>query len=197
MKVKAKKVRRSRPARGTLVAIAALLLGSVIVRIGSNAGQAFARGATHDEVAVQKPAAECEPPQDIALVLEAFQKREQRIETQESQIQSRLQALRIADQKIEEKLAALSQAESKLKQTLALADTAAEDDLSKLTIVYESMKPKDAAALFEQMAPEFSAGFLGRMKPASAASIMAGLTAERAYTISVILAGRNANVPKE
>ena len=192
-----KKGKKARPARGTLVAIAALLLGSVIIRVGSNAGQAFARGATTEEIVAQKQGAECEPPKDMAGVLEAFKEREQRIETQETQIKSRMQALRVADRKIEEKLAALSQVEAKLKQTLALADTAAEDDLSKLTTVYESMKPKDAAALFEQMAPEFSAGFLGRMKPASAASIMAGLTAERAYTISVILAGRNANVPKE
>ncbi len=194
---KAKTTKRSRPARGTLMAIAALLIGSVIVRIGSNAGQAFARGATHEEAAMQSPTADCEPPKDMSAVLKAFQEREKRIEAQELQIKSRLQALNVADQKIEDKLAALSQVESKLKQTLAIADTAAEDDLSKLTTVYESMKPKDAAALFEQMAPEFSAGFLGRMKPASAASILAGLSAERAYTISVILAGRNASVPKE
>lgn len=192
-----KRMKKLRPARGTLVAIAALLLGSVIVRVGSNAGQAFARGATPEEATLQETAAECQPPKDMAAVLQAFQEREQRIQLQEGQIKSRMQALRVADEKIEERLAALSQVEAKLKKTLALADTAAEDDLSKLTSVYESMKPKDAAALFEQMAPEFSAGFLGRMKPASAASIMAGLTAERAYTISVILAGRNANVPKE
>ncbi len=197
MKAKSKTPKSSRPTRGTLIAIAALLLGSVVVRIGSNAGQAFARDNAPETHVAEKPSQECEAAGDLGGVLEALQEREKRLETRELQIKSRMQALSVADQKIEQKLAALTQAEAQLKQTLAIADTAAEDDLSRLTTVYESMKPKDASALFEQMDPEFSAGFLGRMKPSSAASILAGLTAERAYSISVILAGRNANVPKE
>jgi flagellar motility protein MotE (MotC chaperone) len=46
------------------------------------------------------------------------------------------------------------------------------------------------------MDPDFAAGFLGRMRPAAAAGIMAGLSPQKAYTISVLLAGRNAQAPK-
>jgi hypothetical protein len=46
------------------------------------------------------------------------------------------------------------------------------------------------------MDPEFAAGFLGRMRPDAAGAVMAGLSAEKAYAVSVILAGRNAGVPK-
>ena len=46
------------------------------------------------------------------------------------------------------------------------------------------------------MEPDFAAGFLGRMRPDAAAAVMAGLTPETAYSISVILAGRNATAPK-
>jgi flagellar motility protein MotE (MotC chaperone) len=88
-------------------------------------------------------------------------------------------------------------AEEELKATLALADGAAEDDIARLTAVYQAMKPKDAAALFETMSPEFAAGFLGRMPPDSAAAILSGMSSEAAYGISVIVAGRNADVPKE
>ena len=91
---------------------------------------------------------------------------------------------------------ALEQIESDLRKTLALADGAAENDLARLTSVYENMKPKDAAALFETMEPDFAAGFLGRMRPDAAASVMTGLSPGAAYSISVILAGRNANAPK-
>ena len=80
---------------------------------------------------------------------------------------------------------------------MAYADTAAEGDLARLTAVYENMKPKDAAALFEEMDPDFAAGFLGRMRADSAAGIMAGLSPPVAYSVSVLLAGRNANVPKK
>ena len=88
-------------------------------------------------------------------------------------------------------------AEAKLASTLALADNAAENDLARMTSVYENMKPKEAAALFEEMSPDFAAGFLGRMRPDAAAAIMAGLSAPTAYTVSVVLAGRNASAPTE
>ena len=58
-------------------------------------------------------------------------------------------------------------------------------------------KPKDAAALFETMDPSFAAGFLSRMPADAAAGVLAGLSPEAAYTISVVMAGRNANAPQE
>ena len=108
----------------------------------------------------------------------------------------RQKALAVADEEIQRRLVVLEEAEKSLRSLLAIANTAAEDDLARLTAVYESMKPKDAAALFEKMEPAFAAGFLGRMRSDAAAGVMAGLTPETAYSISVILAGRNADVPK-
>ncbi len=134
---------------------------------------------------------------DLQHLVSALRNREQQLNRRSMQIEDRMKALEIADAAIDRKLAALVQAEERLSATLALADGASEGDLTRLTDVYEKMKPKDAAALFEEMAPEFAAGFLGRMRPASAASIMTGLSPKTAYTISVILAGRNAWVPKE
>ena len=196
--------RPKRPARGTLMLVATLLISSAAVRLSDDAGRAFALtgAALHDASAqdhadpAPTPAADCAPGPDVAALLKAFGTREARLKQQEAQIADRMQALAVADREIERKLAALSEAEDDLRATLALADTAAEDDLSRLTAVYESMKPKEAAALFEQMDPDFAAGFLGRMQPAAAAGVMAGLKPETAYTVSVILAGRNANVPK-
>ena len=108
-----------------------------------------------------------------------------------------MKALEIAESAIETKLAALVDAEEKLRETLALADGASEGDLTRLTSVYEKMKPKDAAALFEEMDPAFAAGFLGRMRPETAAGVLARLSPTAAYTISVMLAGRNATVPRD
>ena len=55
----------------------------------------------------------------------------------------------------------------------------------------------EAAALFEEMDPRFAAGFLGRMPAPAAAAIMAGLSPKTAYSFSVLLAGRNANAPRD
>ncbi|WP_264211878.1 MotE family protein [Leisingera thetidis] len=201
MAKKSKRLRRG----GTLMMLAVLLMGSAAVRLGLEAGPAIAR----EVASLQKPGGEevahkGEPQRDsmptsaeLQTMLAAFQERERALAAREADIQDRMKALEIADQAIEKKLAALEQAEEKLRATLALADGATEADVTRLTTVYEQMKPKEAAALFEEMDPAFAAGFLARMQPEAAAGIMAGLSPEAAYTISVVLAGRNGSVPKE
>lgn len=193
-----KQRRRRAPGRGALVAISALLIGSAIIRIGSDAGQAFAKASGNDEIEQPTHAAkECKTPEDFQPMLDAFRQREERLVSQELALEDRMQALKVANREIERKLSELTQAEEALRETIALADTAAESDLDRLTRVYENMKPKQAAALFEEMDPNFAAGFIGRMRPEAAAAVMAGLSPEAAHAFSVVLAGRNTNVPTE
>ncbi|WP_406647070.1 hypothetical protein QEZ52_00820 [Aliisedimentitalea scapharcae] len=195
-----------RPSRiGTLFVLAVLLSGSAVLRLGLEAGPAIARELMPDTAEEKEAGAEDEMPfrsdsqvnPDFHAMLTAFREREAILEAKEIEIQDRMRALEIADQAIEQQMAALVQAEEQLRATLTLADGASENDLAKLTTVYEQMKPKDSAALFEEMDPDFAAGFLGRMKPDAAAAILAGLAPNTAYTISVVMAGKNANVPRE
>ncbi|GAA6188386.1 hypothetical protein [Litorivita sp. NS0012-18] len=198
---KPKARKRRRTGRGTLLIIASLLIGSAMIRIGGDAGKAFAvenkKDAPTSDTLAATPAEGCAPSPDMAEMLKLFQTREERLKTREAQMQERMQALAVADEQIANKMAELTAAEAALRETLALADSAAETDITTLTAVYENMKPKDAAALFEEMDPDFAAGFLARMRPDAAAGIMTGLSPTAAYTISVVLAGRNANVPKQ
>ena len=113
-----------------------------------------------------------------------------------AELDAREQTLALVEASIAEDLQRLEQAEAELRATMAAADQAAENDIGRLTAVYENMKPKDASALFQAMEPAFAAGFLGRMRPEAAAKILAGLEPQAAYTISAILAGRNARAPK-
>lgn len=189
-----------RKGRGSVFLISFLLIGSAAIRIGSGAGQAVATESLTAEkispaVGGDAPVTEMNRG-DMSALLKAFQEREARISESEEKIAMRSKALSVANEEIEKKLSILQDAENSLRSLLALANTAAEDDLVRLTTVYENMKPKDAAILFEEMEPAFAAGFLGRMRPDSAAGIMAGLSPTAAYTISVILAGRNADIPK-
>ena len=192
--------KRRQPGRGTLVVIIGLLLGSAVARLGGDAGQALASvsekmAAPDDAGAEVAPA--CKTPEDLRAMLTAFEARETRLDEREAALRDRMQALKVADEEISAKLAALEAAETSLRETIAIADSAAESDLDRLTKVYESMKPKQAAALFEEMDANFAAGFLGRMRPEAAAEIMAGLSPEAAHAFSVVLAGRNADVPTE
>jgi len=185
--------------RGSLFVIASLLIASGLVRLGAGTGQAIAKEisalTTTPELASQ--AQFCETDPDLAEVLKTVLAREAELGLQEAAFSERKKSLEISDREVRANLKALQDAEQKLAATMALADTAAESDIERLTSVYENMKPKDAATLFEQMAPEFAAGFLGRMRPEAAAQVMAGLSPKIAYSISVIIAGRNADVPKQ
>lgn len=183
--------------KGTLHVIAGLLIASAFLRIGGGSGAAFAESLTAPAPQMKDDTEAPDNNIQKDALLSALQEREARLELREKALEDRLQAIAVAESELSEQLAALQNAEESLRATMAVADTAAETDLARLTTVYENMKPKEAAALFEEMAPEFSAGFLGRMRPEAAALIMTQLTPQTAYTVSVVLAGRNAGVPTE
>jgi flagellar motility protein MotE (MotC chaperone) len=178
-------------ARGPLAAVAALLLCSALVRTGDGVGHAMARAGA-DSAGPPAAPAHCEPPADLQRLLDEMTAREARLDADEAALADRRAALALVDAEIARKLEELAAAEDSLRRTLAIAETAAEDDIARLTRVYETMKPKQAAALFEQMDARFASGFLARMRPEAAAEIMAGLSPEAAHRLSVVLAGRNA-----
>lgn len=185
---------------GVLFVISLLMLASATLRMGVQAGPALTRELAGRSEETPQQAAHTGPGNptkgELQQLLDMLQAREKSLNVRQIEIEDRAKALEIADAAVEQKIAALIQAEERLSATLALADSASEDDLARLTRVYEQMKPKEAAALFEEMDPEFAAGFLARMRPDAAAGLMAKLSPTAAYSISVILAGRNASVPK-
>lgn len=192
--------RKPSPIRnGALALIAMLMIVSAFIRIAFDAGPALAKEFTSeaDEPASADNRRESSMEADLQKLLIKLQQRERTLIEQEDRLAERERALEIAGKAIDAKLEELQAAEAALNATLSLAETASEEDLNRLTEVYEKMKAKEAAAMFEEMEPMFAAGFLARMNPDAAAGIMAGLTPKVAYTLSVVLAGRNATVPTE
>lgn len=192
--------KRAKGRGGSLLLIVTLLIGSAVLRIALGTSEAMAKPENNAEptmpTMMEKPATLQTKEIETSALLTAIRRREERVLEKEMKQELRSKALKVAQHEIERRIEALELAEQRLRATLAQADTAAEDDVARLTTVYENMKPKDSAALFEAMEPSFAAGFLGRMRADVAAGIMAGLKPETAYTISVILAGRNAKAPK-
>ena len=181
---------RRKTGRGALVILSLILASSGALRIGAGVGAAMADAGVADK------SAPLDCPLPPAAVAAALVGREAQVKSEEAALADRMAALALADQAINKRMVELQTAEDELKKTLSLASGASEKDLARLTAVYEAMKPADAAALFQTMAPEFAAGFLGRMRPEIAALVMAGMKPDKAYTISVLIAGRNAGVPK-
>ncbi|MFD0859975.1 MotE family protein [Roseovarius aquimarinus] len=188
---------RRRASRGALAIIGCLLALSAVLRLGGDAGKAWARVSETPADSLAAAAPECTGEDELHAMLKSFQDREAKLQIQEAEMAGRQSALEAADARLDAKLAELRAAEEELRRTLTIADTAADGDVERLTKVYETMKPKQAAALFEEMDPAFAAGFLGRMKPEAAAGILAGLSPEAAHMFSVVLAGRNAGAPRE
>ncbi|MCC7321448.1 MAG: hypothetical protein IT542_10795 [Rubellimicrobium sp.] len=192
-------VRPPRRLRPTVLGwIATLLVASAVLRLGGAADMALAIGDAGAESgsgtgAQTGPA--CPAPGDAGSLLAALRAREADVLARESAVTEREAALAAAASEVDERLAALAEAEASLTALISLSESAANDDLARLTAVYENMKPRDAAALFETMDPAFSAGFMGMMQPAAAAAIMSGLSPGTAYSISAILAGRNVGAP--
>ncbi|SMH43028.1 MotE family protein [Maritimibacter sp. HL-12] len=188
--------RRRRTARGILWVIATALALSGLLRLSGESGVAIAEGiAAAVEGAPPAEDPDGAPSNDIAQVLSALQDRETTLAAREVALADRQKALEVVEAQVRKNLVALEAAEASLEATMTMASTAAEDDLARLTAVYENMKAKEAAPLFAAMDPQFAAGFLARMRPDTAAAILAGLDPSSAYSISVILAGRNAEVP--
>lgn len=189
---------------GALFVIAGCFLLSGALRIASF-GPALAEEitamtatpATMDVPAQDMAAAQCPPPLEPEALLSAIRTREAQLTSREDRLNDREQVLRVSALKIEDQLAELVAAEERLAATLALADAAAEQDIDRLTSVYENMKPKSAAAIFETMDVNFAAGFLMRMRPDAAAEVLSNLSSDAAYSISVVMAGRNVGVPTQ
>ena len=122
---------------------------------------------------------------------------ESRLAARETALQDRIDALDLAETAIATRLEELRLAEEELKRVVTVSDGAAEQDLIRLTAVYEAMKPADASRLLSAMPVEFAAGFLGRMRPEAAALALAGMEPESAFAITALIAGRNAQAPTE
>jgi flagellar motility protein MotE (MotC chaperone) len=185
--------KKRKPGRGALAIVAVILASSGALRLGSGIGRALAEAPTHVAATTADPKTCPAPPLALA---QALSDREARVKAEEAAIEERKAALALADQAIAKRMGELQSAEEEMKKTLSIADGAAEADLARLTAIYEAMKPADAAPLFNKMDPEFAAGFLGRMHPEAAAAILSGMDSDAAYSISALIAGRNALAPK-
>lgn len=186
-------MRKRRAGRGALVILALMFAASAALRLGGSLGTALAESSRAEaDVPLVEAPAECPPPPAASL-----SEREGRLAAQEAAIADREAALALADEAVARRLAELQAAEQELRKTLALADGAAEEDVTRLVTVYETMKPKEAARLFDAMEADFAAGFLGRMRADAAAAVLAGMQPDKAYAVSAILAGRNAAAPRD
>ena len=190
---------RQRRQRWGLTALGLLFALSALLRLGSLEGASAEAVEAADPTPVAAPMASGPMPAMVEALQDALTEiadLQSDLQGREAALADRERAVAAAQALVEERLADLEAAEARLEALIATSDSAAEADLERLTRVYETMPPEQAAPVFEQMQPSFAAGFLARMSPAASATLMAELPPEQAYAISVIIATRNSAAPR-
>lgn len=98
------------------------------------------------------------------------------------------QTTRILGAQVERRIADLEALNQSLTTALDQRVAARNEDVRRVAVIYEQMKPELAGAVIGGMDPEFAAGLLLAMSGESASAIMATLAADRAYAITVLMA---------
>ena len=172
---------------GALMLLAGCFVTSALVRAVA-VGPAAAQQLFPAEDAAE---AGCGPGSEE--LLEAVRERSEQLDGRERDVTEREAALAIAEEELARQSEALATAQQQLESTMAVADSAAEQDLTQLTAIYENVKPKQAAVIFNNMEVNFAAGVLARMNAPAAAEILALMDTDRAYAVTVLMAARNLN----
>ena len=107
-------------------------------------------------------------------------------------VEVREKALATLEAKLSEQMELIDAANDKMEAQLGEMKSVANEDIIHLVKMYQTMKPKQAAAIFESMDAAFAAGFLREMNGERAGLIMANMDSRKSYSISAIMASKNA-----
>lgn len=161
-------------------------------------------GSAAHKVAEPAPAVQHAAPKpaapivgDPATLLEAIRQRAGALDAREAAVAERERLLEIIEKRLTQRTAELKTLKDDLEKRLVVADTVVSADVTRLAKMYESMKPVKAGEIFNAMDATFAAGFLTQMSSDGAALILANMQTDKAYAVSVIIAGRNASVNKK
>jgi len=131
-------------------------------------------------------------PSDVSDVekdiLKNLSTRREELEKWAASIAMKENILNAAEKKINRKMEDLSKLEANVTALLEEYKTKEDLKTQRLVKIYESMKPKDAAAIFEEMDISILLEILGNMKEASAAPILANMVPIKAKDITTRLA---------
>ena len=112
--------------------------------------------------------------------------------------QAELNDQRLSLQALQQELAVQTVELQTLYQTLDARwqemQGASDGDMQHLASMYAAMKPDEAALIFNRMDPAFAAGFLRLLPSEHAGQIVASMETNKAYTVSVKLAGMNSDI---
>ncbi len=200
-----------------LILISAIFASAAVLRAGGlvmsfamaepadAAGQAMAQQQGEEQSAMPEPMTEAaatapEDPDDMAavsggdrpeLLLRAIRARSISLDERERKILERERALEVIAKRVSAELPKLEQERLALAELIANAQRHSVEGTEQLVKIYQTMKPKQAAAIFDEMDPRIAVVFLRDMRGEAASFIIANMNVKKAYAITLLMAGRN------
>ena len=123
-------------------------------------------------------------------LLQDLRGRRLELDTRERTLTQREGVLDAAEQRLTARVTQLSTLQARLEQLDQVRRERDEANWTGLVKVYETMKPREAAAIFNDMDPPVLMNVLDRMKEAKAAGVLAAMQPDRARLATVQLAAR-------
>ena len=123
-------------------------------------------------------------------ILESLQKRREQLDARGRDLDMRENLLKAAEQRLEAKVAELRDVEGKVKIAEGNRDQAEAKRFKGIIMMYENMKPKDAARIFNRLDMNILVDVSTKMKPRSMSEILAQMAPEAAERLTVELANR-------
>ncbi len=123
-------------------------------------------------------------------VLERLQERRGAIDERAKEMEMREALLQAAERKLDGRINDLKAIEEKLDAGARAEKAEVDKQLRTVVIMYETMKPKDAARVFDRLKLEVLVPVATAMKPQRMAEILAAMSPEAAERLTVALATR-------
>lgn len=136
-----------------------------------------------------EPAPPSVSPSERAL-LERLGERRDELQQRSSDLEMRERLIENAEKKLEGRINELKTMEGKATEDATKRGETEAAGLKNLVIMYEAMKPKDAARVFDRLSLEVLVPVVMQMKPAKMADVLAVMAPEAAEKLTVALALR-------
>jgi flagellar motility protein MotE (MotC chaperone) len=128
-------------------------------------------------------------------VLERLQERRGAIDGRARELEMREGLLQAAERKLDGRINELKEIENRMDATAKAEQAEVDKQLRTVVIMYETMKPKDAARVFDRLKLDVLVPIATAMKPARMSEILAVMTPESAERLTVALATRGRAEP--
>lgn len=118
-------------------------------------------------------------------VLQNLSARRDALDKQAAELEQREALLAAAQQQVETKIKELQGVKVELQDLLHMVDDQQKARLDSLVKIYETMKPREAAAIIETLDMPVALDVLGKMREAKSAPILASMDPKKASQITV------------